>query len=87
MRLSSALISPWGLMLTLLLPGSGAQRNDGPHDVPEPQTFLRRMGGRSIVMGDYIYFDGGSLSELGQDALLNTGSFLAIIRPVKTRRK
>lgn len=66
MRSSLASLSGWGLLASaFLLNGGNAQSDDGPHDVPPTDDFLRRMGGRSVVIGNYIYFDGGELSERG----------------------
>ena len=59
--------SPWRRILTgaLLLIGASAQSDDAPVEVPTSDNYLRRMGGRSVVIGNYIYHDGGAQSERG----------------------
>lgn len=65
MRTSLESLSSTALALAGILARCQAQSDDGPHDVPATEDFLRRLGSRACVIGDYIYFDGGELSERG----------------------
>jgi hypothetical protein len=36
-------------------------------DVPLPGNFVRRSVAKATVLGDYVYVDGGEISQLGDD--------------------
>ncbi|KAH8165555.1 hypothetical protein CIB48_g2680 [Xylaria polymorpha] len=42
-------VQPWG---------------DGPSSVPAAENFLRRIGTSVTVLGDYLYIDGGTITQL-----------------------
>lgn len=85
MRLSTAQRFLWGLyaLASTLIGAKGQSSNGGPHEAPETSDFLRRIGSRAVVIGDYIYFDGGALSEKGYNVTgryYNTGMLEPLLR-------
>ncbi|CAG9984382.1 unnamed protein product [Clonostachys byssicola] len=57
-------------MLAVLLCGCQAQDN-----IPSADTFLRRLNTKATVINDYLYLDGGELSQKGFTAYRNSNGF------------
>jgi hypothetical protein len=57
---SSALPGTLSASLLLLLATSASAGVDNP----TPNNFLRRPYANAVVLGDYVYIDGGELSQL-----------------------
>ncbi|KAK7223103.1 hypothetical protein V2G26_011106 [Clonostachys chloroleuca] len=57
-------------VLALLLCGCQAQDN-----IPSADTFLRRLNTKATVINDYLYLDGGELSQKGFTAYRNSNGF------------
>jgi hypothetical protein len=66
---------PWGvrcaLLVTLAVLCPWAA---GLPDVPAPENFVRRMWARVTVLGDYVYVDGGQLTQKVDGKLWSTVS-------------
>ncbi|KAK4158055.1 hypothetical protein C8A00DRAFT_39611 [Chaetomidium leptoderma] len=43
-------------------------------DAPSPDNFLRRVGAKATVLGDYVYIDGGELNQLVDGKALSSDS-------------
>ncbi|KAF6832605.1 kelch repeat protein [Colletotrichum musicola] len=56
----------------LFLPTVVAQ---GPSDVPPASSFLRRATARAVVVGDYLYIDGGEVSQLDSSGTKHVETF------------
>ncbi|KAH6688519.1 kelch repeat protein [Plectosphaerella plurivora] len=55
----------WGLVaLSMVLATGNGQNDDGPKNIPSVKNFLRRSGGTAAIIGDYVYYDGGELSQV-----------------------
>uniref|UniRef100_A0A8H7TNL8 Kelch repeat protein n=1 Tax=Bionectria ochroleuca TaxID=29856 RepID=A0A8H7TNL8_BIOOC len=57
-------------VLALLLCGCQAQDN-----IPFADTFLRRLNTKATVINDYLYLDGGELSQKGYTSYRNSNGF------------
>jgi len=44
-----------------------AQAASGLSDAPTREQFVRRGTARATVLGNYVYVDGGEISQLGDD--------------------
>lgn len=53
-------VSPWALALALLPAGTLGVTLD----VPRPENYVRRIGMKAIVLGNYVYIDGGEVSQV-----------------------
>lgn len=48
----------------MVLATANGQNDDEPKTIPSVRNFLRRSGGTAAIIGDYVYYDGGELSQV-----------------------